>query len=112
MKNNGITGIKEIRKITKFSASEIRKLHKRLKLILENIGLDFIIHTLSILIRLTSMNHFPTLLMHTLSYPKSIHHTWNLRIFAKYRSLTYAVNTLALQLYYLAFCNQNVMLYS
>ena len=62
----------EITKITEFNALEIRKLWKRLKLIQENIGLDFIIHTLSILIRLTYQNHFPTLLMHTLSYPMSI----------------------------------------
>jgi len=58
------------------------------------------------------MNHFLTLLMHTLSYPKSIPRTWDQRIFTKYRSLAYAVNTPALQLYSRAFCNQNVMLYS
>ena len=39
--------------------------NKDFKLIQENIGLDFIIHTLSILIRLTCINHFLTLLMHT-----------------------------------------------
>ena len=89
-----------------------RKLQKRLELIQENIGLNFIVHTLSILIRLTYKNHFPTLLMHALSYPKSIPHTWNLKIFTKHRSLAYAVNTPALQLYSRTFCNQNVMLYS
>jgi len=45
-----------------FSASEIRKLRKRLKLILENIGLDFIVHTLSILIKLTYKNYFDAIL--------------------------------------------------
>jgi len=66
-KHNGIVGttkITENTKITKFSTSEIRKLQKRLKLILENIGLDFIVHTFSILIMLTYIIHFQTLLMH------------------------------------------------
>jgi len=58
------------------------------------------------------MNHFLTLLMHTLSCPKLIPQTWNLRIFIKYRSLAYAINTLTLQLYSRVFCNQNFMLYS
>ena len=48
-----------------FNSLEIRKLQKRLKLIQENIGLDFIILTLSIQIRLKYINHFLTLLMHT-----------------------------------------------
>ena len=37
-------------KITEFSVSKIQKLWKRFKLIQENIGLNLIIHTLSILI--------------------------------------------------------------
>ena len=65
-----------------------------------------------ILIRLTYKNPFPTLLMHTLSYSKWIPRTWNLRIFTKYRSLAYVVNTPTLRFYSRAFCNQNIMLYS
>ena len=63
--------------ITKFSASKIRKITETIitKLIQENIGLNFIVHTLSIRIRLTYMNNFLTLLMHTFCYPKSIPHT-------------------------------------
>ena len=41
----------------------------------KNVGLNFIVHTLSILIRLTYMNHFLPLLMHTLNYPESIPRT-------------------------------------
>jgi len=65
MENNGINGNSKVTELMEFSASEIRKLRKRFKLIQENIGLDFIVHTLSILIRLTYTNHFIILLMHT-----------------------------------------------
>jgi len=60
----GTTKITKNNKIIKFSALEMHKLWKQLKLIQENIRLYFIVHTLNILIKLAYINHFLTLLIH------------------------------------------------